>query len=151
MVTRDLRLKVAIDQQDIVLCRVAERCQTDRRISCRKAFAANNADDPSRPERRRGGRHVAEFFGQPDDVLRQLLDLGAGVALDTCQWHEAGECQLQLAPRPVTVGDVACRPQALQPAVRLVTCRHPGKQPRRVTRGREKELRRLPKFSSRFE
>ena len=94
---------------------------------------------------------VAEFFGQPDDVLRQLLDLGAGVALDTGQWHEAGECQLQLAPRPVTVGDVACRPQALQPAVCLVTCRHPGKQPRRVTRGREKELRRLPKFSSRFE
>jgi hypothetical protein len=108
MVTCDLRLHVAVDQEDIVLRGVAERCQADRRIACRNAFAANNADDPGCPERRSGGRHVADFFGQPYDVLRQLFDLGAGIALDTRQWHETGECQLQLAPRPVIGGDVAC-------------------------------------------
>ena len=113
---------MAVDQEDVVLGRVAARCQADRCVACGNAFAANNADDPGRAERCPRGRRVADVFGQPYDVLRQLFDLGAGIALDTRQRHEAGEGQLQLAAAPVTGGDVACRPQALQPAVGLVTC-----------------------------
>src|SRR5690349_11920413 len=103
VMTRYLRMHVAVYQKDVASRAFAQRNEPQRCLLRGETVATHHSYHPDGHKSRRRGSRVMDARAELQKAVRETFDLRRGISLDRGQWDKKREGEIEFQARGIVV------------------------------------------------